>query len=274
MNQNLLGERGSASHPVLRRFLNPDAPMTSDLLLIAVHGWMLSRKVWAPFEASWTRLDTSIPLWCPDLPGFGVESRPPQLRPTLASYGQWLAEQIHLQAKGRQVVLMGHSLGGSIALHSETSLRREWNQPLSGLVMLAAGGGIYQPRPFRRLRFGGQLILKLRPSQCPGPIGKLGPFQAEKRAALGLLVNSTTRGAVKQIPNLVAGLEVESLWISGEQDRVMEPGYVQHLAKYSNKHCLKELKKCGHLAMQSHPDLLAKTIHHWLIDQSLASPRS
>ena len=215
MNQNLLGERGSTSHPVLRRFLNPDAPMTSDLLLIAVHGWMLSRKVWAPFEASWTRLDTSIPLLCPDLPGFGVESRPPQLRPTLASYGQWLAEQIHLQAKGRQVVLMGHSLGGSIALHAETSLRREWNQPLSGLVMLAAGGGIYQPRPFRRLRFGGQLILKLRPSQCPGPIGKLGPFQAEERAALGLLVNSTTRGAVKQIPNLVAGLGAENLWISG-----------------------------------------------------------
>ncbi len=274
MNQNLLGERGSASHPVLRRFLNPDAPMTSDLLLIAVHGWMLSRKVWAPFEESWTRLGTSIPLWCPDLPGFGLESRPPQLRPTLASYGRWLAEQIHLQAKGRQVVLMGHSLGGSIALHAETSLHQEWDQPLSGLVMLAAGGGIYQPRPFRRLRFGGQLILKLRPKQCPGPIGKLGPFQAEQRAALGLLVNSTTRGAVKQIPNLVAGLKAENLWISGEQDRVMEPGYVQHLAEYSPKHCLKELKQCGHLAMQSHPDLLAKTIHQWLIDQSLASPRS
>ena len=102
----------------------------------------------------------------------------------------------------------------------------------------------------------------------------MGPFQAEKRAALGLLVNSTTRGAVKQIPNLVAGLEAKNLWISGEQDRVMEPGYVQHLAKYSDKHCLKEIKKCGHLAMQSHPDLLAKTIHQWLIDQSLASPRS
>ena len=248
--------------------------MTSDLLLIAVHGWMLSRKVWAPFEKSWTHLGTSIPLLSPDLPGFGLESRPPQLRPTLASYGKWLAEHIQAQAKGHQVVLMGHSLGGSIALHAENYLRRQWGQPLSGLVMLAAGGGIYQPRPFQRLRFGGQLILKLRPNALPGPIGQLGPFQAEKRAALGLLVNSTTRGAVKQIPNLVAGLESKNLWISGEQDRVMEPGYVQHLAKYSDKHCLKELKECGHLAMQSHPDLLAQTIHQWLIDQSLASPRS
>ncbi len=274
MDQNLLGERGSTSHPVLRRCLNPDAPMTSDLLLIAIHGWMLSRKVWAPFQESWTRLESSISLWCPDLPGFGLESRPPHLRPTLASYGKWLAEHIHAQAKGRNVVLMGHSLGGSIALHAETYLRRELDQPLSGLVMLAAGGGIYQPRPFRRLRFGGQLILKLRPTALPGPIGQLGPFQAEQRAALGLLVNSTTRGAVKQIPNLVAGLEAKNLWISGEQDRVMEPCYVQHLAEYSDKHCLKELKQCGHLAMQSHPDLLAQTIHHWLIDQSLASPRS
>lgn len=253
---------------------NLDAPMTSDVLLIAVHGWMLSRKVWAPFEDSWTRLGTSIPLCCPDLPGFGEEARPPHLRPTLASYGQWLAELIHEQAKGRPVVLIGHSLGGSIALHAEACLRQQGKEPLSGLVMLAAGGGIYQPRPFRRLRFGGQLILKLRPTFLPGPISNLGPFQAEQRAALGLLVNSTTRGAVKQIPNLVADLKTTNLWISGEQDRVMEPGYVQHLAEYSDKHSLKKLKQCGHLAMQSHPDLLAQTIYRWLIDQSLASPRS
>ena len=248
--------------------------MTADLLLIAVHGWMLSRKVWEPFEKSWTKLETSIPLWCPDLPGFGIESRPRKLRPTLRAYGAWLAHEILTKANGRGVVLMGHSLGGSIALQAESCLRRQSDHPIKGLVMLAAGGGIYQPRPFGRLRLGGQLILKLRPSQLPGPVGRLGPFQAEQRAALGLLVNSTNRGAVKQIPNLVAGLEVESLWISGEQDRVMEPGYVKHLAAYSSKHCLRELKQCGHLAMQTHPDLLAQTIHQWLKDHNLASPRS
>ena len=248
--------------------------MTSDLLLIAIHGWMLSRKVWEPFHNSWMRVGGSIPLSCPDLPGFGQSPRPVELRPTLPAYGEWLANHILCEADGRKVVLMGHSLGGSIALHAESILRRRGDQPLEALVMLAAGGGIYQPRPFRRLRFGGQLILKLRPKSLPGPIGELGPFQAEKRAALGLLAHSTTPGAVKQIPNLVAESKAKNLWISGAKDRVMEPGYVQHLAEYSNENSLQELKQCGHLAMQSHPDLLAKTIHDWLVDQSLASPRS
>ncbi len=251
--------------------------MTADRLLIAVHGWLLSKQVWAPFAEGWAQHHPEIELWCPDLPGFGSTPRPYGLQPNLASYGRWLAEAAINRAQGRPFMLMGHSLGGSVVLHAEAELRRQKHSHLCGVVQLAAGGGIYQPRPFRRLRWFGNLMLELRPEACrgwPSPIGALGPFKAEQRAARGLLVNSTCRGAVRELPGLVAQLAVESLWISGDNDQVMEPGYVKHLAAYSPHHDYRQITSCGHLAMREQPDKLRELLIEWMNAQSRANPRS
>ena len=237
--------------------------MTSSPLVVAAHGWLLSSKVWSPLERLWDRHATPWRLWCPDLPGFGDRPRPSGLRPTLAAYGRWLAEEALVRADGAPLVLMGHSLGASVALHAASHLQAQAAGHLKGVICIAAGGGIYQPRPFQRLRLGGRLAVQLRP-QLPLP---LGPFQAEQRAALGLLVNSTCRGAIRQIPHLVADLEVASLWISGSNDQVMEPGYVRHLAGYSGQHELVELKNCGHLHMQTHARALKQHLTDWLAQQ-------
>ena len=172
---------------------------------------------------------------------------------------------------------MGHSLGGSVVLHAEAELRRTAEPGLRGLICVAAGGGIYQPKPFRQLRSIGRRVVDLRPDvlqRLPAPIGQLGPVRAERRAARGLLVNSTSRRAVRQLPGMVARLSVNSLWISGERDQVMEPGYVRHLAGYSPAHDYRAIAKCGHLPMQEKPEDLCSVIETWLIAQSLARPRS
>ena len=251
--------------------------MPSSQLLIAVHGWLLSRQVWSPLAARWGERHPEIELWCPDLPGFGDAERPAGMLPNLSAYGRWLAEAAVQRSRGRPFVLLGHSLGGSVVLHAEAHLRQQ-NQPgLMGVVLLAAGGGIYQPRPFRQLRSFGRLILELRPdalSQLPPPLGTLGPFRAERRAARGLLVNSTSRGAVRELPGLVSDLGVDSLWISGDNDQVMEPGYVRHLAAYSAGHDYRQIAGCGHLPMREKPEILSDILYDWIADQSLAGPRS
>jgi len=253
---------------------SPLSPMSAAPLLVGIHGWMLSRKVWAPFEQAWnaaTAADLqgdSMPLWCPDLPGFGEHPRPLDLTPTLAAYGRWLAAQCLIHAGERPLVLLGHSLGASVALHAADQLQAREPGRLKALVLIAAGGGIYQPRPFQRLRQGGRLAVLLRPKL---PVA-IGPLQAEQRAAMGLLVNSTCRGAIRRIPALVSQLQVDNLWISGCRDRVMEPGYVRHLAGYSPQHSLITLEGCGHLPMRSHPHELTGEIRRWL--QRRARPRS
>jgi len=238
-------------------------------MLVAVHGWLLSGRLWDPLHDHW---QGRWSCWCPDLPGFGGSSRPPGLQPSLASYGRWLAAAVQQQAAGAPVVLIGHSLGGSIALHAAALLGPQ----LQGLVQVAVGGGIYQPRPFVAVRRGGAAFLRWRPgwlAQVPAAAPLANPLRADLRAARGLLACSMRRQAVQQLPQLVHRLSVPSLWIAGSNDRVMEPRYVRHLASYAPDHDLVELAGAGHLPMRQMPDQLAGAIDGWLV-QRLASPRS
>ena len=230
-------------------------------LLVFLHGWLLSGRLWQPLVKE---LEPQWDCWAPDLPGFGDRPRPRQLQPTLTSFGRWLAQEAQGRAAGRPLVLIGHSLGGSVALHGAAGL----GDQLVGLVQIAAGGGVYQPRAFARVRQAGAAFLNLRPlwlAGLPALAAIRSPLVAEARAARGLLACSTNRGAVRQLPALTAALQVPSLWLVGSNDRVMEPRYVSHLAGYAAQHELEVLPGLGHLPMRQDPALLAARISAWLL---------
>jgi 2-succinyl-6-hydroxy-2,4-cyclohexadiene-1-carboxylate synthase len=254
------------------------SPLERSPLLVCVHGWLLSGRLWQPLRDA---LRPEWECWCPDLPGFGEQPRPRGLQPSLASYGHWLAEAARERAGARPLVLVGHSLGGSLVVHAAPHL----GEQLAGIVQVASGGGVFQPRPFRMVRRGGAAFLRWRPgwlAQLPGTEAIRSPLVAELRAARGLLASSMQRGAVRQLPGLVAQLQVPSLWVVGSRDTVMEPRYVRHLAGYSPEHQVEVLEGEGHLLMRTAPDTLAAVMRQWFSEQgwcnrsaqSLASPRS
>ena len=226
-------------------------------LLVALHGWLLAGRLWTPLA---TALAPRWELWAPDLPGFGQRPRPRGLQPNLASYGRWLAAAAQQQANDRPIVLLGHSLGGSVALHAAPLL----GEQLVGVIQIAAGGGVYQPRAFAQVRRGGALFLRWQPggaarqrsgAQPPGrrAPGCPGPAGLQHRS-----------GAVRQLPQLTARLQVPSLWIAGERDQVMASRYVRHLAGYAPQHEFIELAGAGHLPMGQMPEQLAAPIQQWL----------
>lgn len=245
----------------------PGDRLSSRPLLVALHGWLLSGRLWEPLQR---QMEPRWSLWCPDLPGFGERRRPSGLPANLASYGRWVVEELERQAPGRPVVLLGHSLGGSVALHAAPLL----GERLRGLVQISAGGGVYQPRAFAQVRRGGALFLRWRPqwlADLPGTAAIRSPLRAEVRAARGLLACSTNRGAVRQLPGLTSRLTVPNLWIAGSRDGVMEPRYVRHLAAYSPQHRLEVLAGAGHLPMRERPAALAQLIEGWLEEEQIAA---
>jgi pimeloyl-ACP methyl ester carboxylesterase len=183
--------------------------------------------------------------------------------------------------------LVGHSLGGSIALWTADILPEQ----VKGVICVNAGGGIYLKEEFERFRSAGQQLVKLRPRWlCNLPLldllftrasvvqtlsrqwgrQRLMDFvTAHPEAALGALLETTTEVEVHRLPQVVARLKQPAYFIAGAQDPIMEPRYVCHLASFHPlfQGCcanVVEIPDCGHLAMVEQPEAVAGHIRQIL----------
>lgn len=271
---------------------------SSSPVLVFVHGWLLSRNYWEPLIE---KLSPNYQCLVYDLRGFG-DSQPlrknaqtqranlttqlpdTQLATlaspdyTLAAYAKDLG--ILLQQLGiEKAWLIGHSLGGSIALWGASVLPER----VCGVICINAGGGIYLKEEFERFRAIGQRLVERRPrwlcyvpliellfmrSQVARPIARRWARQrivdfvvADPEAALRALLDSTTEAEVHRLPQVVSQIEQPVYFIAGAKDNVMEPKYVRHLASFHKlfQGCdenVIEISDCGHLAMLEQPDAL------------------
>jgi pimeloyl-ACP methyl ester carboxylesterase len=255
------------------------APTASKTALVFIHGWLLSRHYWQPLIE---QLSPEYQCLSYDLRGFG-ESQPRLEAPTVravAGYGltdyandlTLLLEQLQLE----NVWLVGHSVGGSIALCAAEQLP----QRVKGVICLNSGGGVYLKAEFERFRATGKQLVKLRPrwlGQVPwldllftrasvvqtiarrwGRQRLLDFVAAQPEAALGLLLDSTTEAEVHRLPQVVARLKQPVYFIAGAQDPIMESQYVRHLASFHPlfEGCganVAEIANCGHMAMLEQP---------------------
>lgn len=274
-------------------------PMASDTpVLVFIHGWLLSRSYWQPLIE---RLMPSYQCLIYDLRGFGdsqpqVDNSPQTALPlelpgdvelsassyTLAAYAADLGillKELNID----RAWLIGHSLGGSIALWGALKLPER----VVGVICLNAGGGIYLKEEFERFRAAGQELLKRRPrwlcsvplldllftrAQVARPLARQWGRQrvidfvvASPEAALRALLDSTTEAEVHLLPQVVSKLKQPVYFIAGEADKVMEPKYVRHLASFHPlfQGCgenVVEIPECGHMAMVEKPDAVALCI--------------
>ena len=186
-----------------------------------------------------------------------------------------------------QTWLIGHSLGGSIALWASDQAP----QRVQGVSCLNAGGGIYLKEEFEKFRTVGQQLIKFRPPwlcylpfidrmmnrmNVANPVDRKWGRQrvvdlvtAEAEAALGSLLTSTTEEEVHKLPRVVSRLKQPVYFIGGAKDDIMEPKYVNHLASFhSSFQCtgdnVIEIPDCGHMAMVERPDQVAGHIRDLL----------
>ncbi|HEY9653391.1 MAG TPA: alpha/beta hydrolase, partial [Coleofasciculaceae cyanobacterium] len=183
--------------------------------------------------------------------------------------------------------LIGHSLGGSIALWGASVV----SDRVKGVICLNAGGGIYLKEEFERFRAFGQQLVARRPrwlcyiplidllftrAQVARPLERRWGRQrivdfviAHPEAALRTLLDSTTQSEVHRLPQVVSQLKQPVYFIAGTQDTVMEPKYVRHLASFHELfqgygENVIEIPGCGHLAMVEQPEVVDTEIRQIL----------
>lgn len=264
-------------------------PTASPDVLVFIHGWLLSRHYWQPL------IDLLSPTYrclSYDLRGFG-HSQLPQPLPVCAGYSlEAYATDLGLLLKQLNITnawLVGHSLGGSIALWGADL----FPQQVKGVICVNAGGGIYLKEEFERFRAAGQKLAKFRPGWlCHVPLldllftrasvtqaiarqwGRqrlLDFVTANYEAVLGTLLDSTTEAEVHRLPQIVSRLQQPVYFIAGAQDPIMEPKYVHHLASFHHSflgqaHNVVEIADCGHLAMVEQPAQVAAVMQQMLTD--------
>lgn len=267
---------------------NPSAPT-----LVFVHGWLLSRHCWQPLLAE---LAGDYRCLTYDLRGFGESQPARQHNGTGRATPANAVSDYSLEAYARdldgllaaldldRVWLVGHSLGGSIALWGGEVCRER----VRGIICVNAGGGIYLKEEFERFRAAGQQLVRFRPPWLKNlplldmafsrvmvarPLARqwghqrLADFlQADRAAALGSLLAATTEKEVHRLPQLVSRLSQPTYFLAGSRDRVMEPRYVRHLASFHTLFSdnLVEIPDCGHMAMLEYPRVTAARVREIL----------
>jgi 2-succinyl-6-hydroxy-2,4-cyclohexadiene-1-carboxylate synthase len=259
---------------------------SDDPVLVFIHGWLLSHRYWLPLIE---QLSSYYSCLVYDLRGFG-QSQPVLTKPieqdtlsnyplesskspySLYNYAQDLKVLLH-QLNIKKAWLIGHSLGGSIAIWGADIC----GEIIEGVICVNAGGGIYLPEEFERFRNAGKQLVKFRPSwlkyipflkiffaltMVDRPLelkwgqARLEDFLgADREAATGSLLDSTTEEEVHYLPQIVARLKQPVYFWAGKQDMIMQPQYVHHLASFHqlfthhNQQNVWELNDCGHFAM-------------------------
>lgn len=288
------------------------AASTSDKTLVFVHGWLLSQSYWQPLVEA---LSTRYRCLTYDLRGFGDSSSGlsassshqidlPQVNLTqersqlstqssnnqpsytvspysLAAYAQDL-EQLLDKLNIEKAWVIGHSLGGSIALWSAYLFPKR----VQGVVCVNAGGGIYIPKEFEKFRSAGQQMVKFRPNWLrrlpllPNAFSRLMVKQplsrqwgqqrildfvrADRAAAEGSLLETTTETEVHLMPQVVGQVTQPVHFITATEDSIMPPKYVRYLASFhthfSEETSVSEIANCGHMAMLEQTQAVAKII--------------
>ena len=88
---------------------------SADVLLVPVHGWTCSRNQWAGQLALMAEFGEVLAV---DLPGHGDSALTPPDDASVVGLAKVLAQLIEAERRGRPVILIGHSMGGAVALEA------------------------------------------------------------------------------------------------------------------------------------------------------------
>ncbi len=247
------------------------------LPLVFLHGYPLSRGAW---QKQIDALRSSYRVIAPDLRGFGDSDTQPG--PTTMSQFAADVHDLLQQLTTGPVVLIGHSMGGYVAL----AFARQFPEMLCGLVLVGtkAGPDTAEGAAGRRAAAekvkaeGVQVVVEAMAHKMPAAankdanmIGQVRGFMAQARpeGVIGALLGMAER---PDATALLAQIAVPTLVITGANDTLIPPKESETLAHAIRGAQLKVIPHAGHLVAFERSDEFNHALKEWLNRADLASP--
>ena len=237
--------------------------------LLLLHGFPFDSTLWAPVRAL---LPPGLPVYAPDLPGFGTE--PPLPAPTTEALADWLAAWLAARGVG-PVAIAGHSMGGYVALAFAERHRAQVRG--LGLVHATAAPDTPEKRASRAEQLAhieahgtGRLVDKLiTPLVAAAHAPRLHPVLAAYVATAAALPAATLAGsigAMRARPDRTAVLQQADfpvLVVAGAHDPVLPLAAATaqyHLVPAGPESRFVVLPDAGHLGMREAPAAVAAAV--------------
>lgn len=248
-----------------------DAPGAAGAPLVFLHGIGGRASGWAPIQQDCASAGRTSLAW--DMPGYG---KSPFIDPCdFDGLADALAALLDAQGL-QQAVLVGHSLGGMVALQ----MWARHPERVAALVLAASspafghGSGDFQQAfiaqrlaPLQAGRSMQQVAAGLIPTMVAP--GYSGPGLAQAQACMGSITPAAYQaalGALVQFEQRAAlpTITVPTLCIAGEHDRTAAPAVVQRMADKIAQAQYLCLPGVGHLLTFEQPDSFARALLDFL----------
>jgi pimeloyl-ACP methyl ester carboxylesterase len=202
------------------------------------------------------------PTYALDLPGHGRSEGPG--RDSIPAYGDWLVAFLDA-AELEQVVLVGHSMGGGIAL--DVALR--YPDRLAGLGLIATGA---------RLRVAPAILSGIQENKegavrliCRAAFGPEAPDEMERlgRRQMGAIPADVLHGDFAacdafDVMDQLNRIEAPTLVLCGTQDRLTPTKYAFYLRDGIAGATLTLVEGAGHMVMVEQPTAVVRSLTDFL----------
>ena len=241
------------------------------LPLVFVHGFPLSRDGWRPQIDD---LSASLRTIAPNLPGFGGRK---------ASSGSLTMDRLAddvasliVELGARPVVLVGHSMGGYVAL----AFARRHPELLRGLVLVATRSGpdsaeaaAGRRATAEKVRAAG--IEVVVDGMLPKMLAPVNRSSGSLAAIRGLMLSSSREGVIGALLGMadrfdstpgLRQISVPTLVVTGADDEVIAPAESAALAGAIPGARLRVLPDAGHMVAWEQPAAFSRELRDWLED--------
>lgn len=255
---------------------------SGNIPIIMLHGFGINRKSWYDISPM---LSDSATIYMVDLIGFGDSPAPEDWHYTIEAQADAVLAFIE-KRQMKQVVLVGHSYGGGVALMVCSKLvQNNLSSRVKKLILI--GPAAYpQSLPFfimiPRLPFIGSLILKLAGSRLQMKTGLKAAFHNKAaitderidryagrlsrghRNALVQTAKHIIPDEADQLSDKLKDIKIPTLLIYGENEKVISKSNLERLSESLPDCTAKKIKACGHVPHEEYPGLVSEIISEFI----------